>query len=75
MWHYFIYNVMNQKQTNTIIVGLAIALAVLAGVVMTVATISEQAYAAQPAFTRGDCIKSYVEGGFTHRQAAGLCRA
>ena len=66
---------MNQKQASTTIMALAIALAVLAGVIMTVATISEQAYAARPAFTTGDCIKSFVESGFTHRQAAGLCRA
>ena len=36
---------MNQKQASTTIMALAIALAVLAGVIVTVATISEQAYA------------------------------
>jgi hypothetical protein len=65
---------MNQKQTSTIIVSLAIALAVLAGVIMTVATIAEQAYAPRPAFTMGDCIKEVVAQGFNHREAAALCR-
>jgi hypothetical protein len=62
---------MNQKQTSTIIVGLAIALAVLAGVIMTVATISEQAYAAPGT---GQCIRGAIEAGFEPRVAAGICR-
>jgi uncharacterized membrane protein SpoIIM required for sporulation len=48
---------MNQKQPSTTIMALAIALAVLAGVIMTVATISEQAYAT----TQGEVIQNCMD--------------
>jgi hypothetical protein len=65
----FIYSTMNQKQASTIIIGLAIALAMLTGVIVTVATISQQAHAQS---STALCMQHYrpIYGGPT---AARIC--